>query len=411
MVISMLPKKIRMQRIVSFILLLIVEGLLCVAQIWSVYQPYIIERFNMGNGSASRPYSVNLAIYTIGQLIAGAWIRKGWSTKKVINIGTLASMLGLFLMMITPVNMSWSLNLTFGVLVGIGTGITYNGIYVAVVQWFPEKRGTALGLVATSVGITGLLMTFLVNKWLGKFGFTKATLIFFITFAVFSLTGGIFAKMPPKEMKKYIKINNKTGTEKNYTAQEMIKTKEFLLFVIYLTVALVSYRMAAPMTITMGMDRGVSNEVCVLITCFNMIANTCGRFFVPIIAEKLSRNRMLIVIFLINTVASVILIFARGWLYVICIPVLAFCFGGFLGINPALSVDYFGSKNAGQNNSILSIGSSIITLIMPSVVSIFEKTVFGYAGMFTISSLLTALGLFATIKLNAMKGNKKVEVK
>ena len=52
------------------------------------------------------------------------------------------------------------LYLTYGLLGGIGTGIVYVGVIGHMVQWFPDKRGLATGLVAAGYGVGALLTTF-----------------------------------------------------------------------------------------------------------------------------------------------------------------------------------------------------------------------------------------------------------
>src|SRR4029078_9825592 len=52
-----------------------------------------------------------------------------------------------------------TLYLTYGLLGGIGTGIVYVGVVGHMVQWFPDKRGLATGLVAAGYGIGALLTT------------------------------------------------------------------------------------------------------------------------------------------------------------------------------------------------------------------------------------------------------------
>src|ERR1700680_804363 len=44
------------------------------------------------------------------------------------------------------------LYLTYGLLGGIGTGIVYVGVIGHMVQWFPDKRGLATGLVGAGAG-------------------------------------------------------------------------------------------------------------------------------------------------------------------------------------------------------------------------------------------------------------------
>lgn len=41
---------------------------------------------------------------------------------------------------------------TYGLLCGLGTGIVYVGIVGLMVRWFPDRRGSATGIVATGCG-------------------------------------------------------------------------------------------------------------------------------------------------------------------------------------------------------------------------------------------------------------------
>ena len=52
------------------------------------------------------------------------------------------------------------LYLTYGLLGGIGTGIVYVGVIGHMVQWFPDRRGFATGIVAAGYGIGAILTTF-----------------------------------------------------------------------------------------------------------------------------------------------------------------------------------------------------------------------------------------------------------
>src|SRR6187455_319434 len=52
------------------------------------------------------------------------------------------------------------LYLTYGLLGGISTGIVYVGVIGHMVQWFPDRRGFATGIVAAGYGMGALLTTF-----------------------------------------------------------------------------------------------------------------------------------------------------------------------------------------------------------------------------------------------------------
>src|SRR4029077_17942047 len=64
--------------------------------------------------------------------------------------------------------------LTYGLLGGIGTGIVYVGVVGHMVQWFPDKRGFATGVVAAGYGMGALLTTFPIAELLKESGHQQA---------------------------------------------------------------------------------------------------------------------------------------------------------------------------------------------------------------------------------------------
>ena len=71
-----------------------------------------------------------------------------------------------------------ALYLTYGLLGGIGTGIVYVGVIGHMVQWFPDKRGLATGLVAAGYGVGALLTTFPIAAVLRESSYQDALMRF-----------------------------------------------------------------------------------------------------------------------------------------------------------------------------------------------------------------------------------------
>src|SRR6185503_8732371 len=80
-----------------------------------------------------------------------------------------------------------TLYLTYGLLGGMGTGIIYIGVVGHVVQWFPEKRGLATGLVAAGYGIGALLTTFPIAEVMRSSGYAPAMTRFGFVFGIVGL--------------------------------------------------------------------------------------------------------------------------------------------------------------------------------------------------------------------------------
>src|SRR3954471_19367540 len=76
---------------------------------------------------------------------------------------------------------------TYGFLGGVGTGIVYVGVIGHMVQWFPEKRGLATGLVAAGYGVGALLTTFPIAAVLRESTYQNALTRFGLMFGLVGL--------------------------------------------------------------------------------------------------------------------------------------------------------------------------------------------------------------------------------
>src|SRR5258705_10255632 len=84
------------------------------------------------------------------------------------------------------------LYLTYGLLGGIGTGIVYVGVIGHMVQWFPDRRGLATGVVAAGYGMGALLTTFPIAELLKDAGYQQALVrygLIFIAVGVLAAQG------------------------------------------------------------------------------------------------------------------------------------------------------------------------------------------------------------------------------
>src|SRR6185312_266303 len=89
-----------------------------------------------------------------------------------------AALTGLSWVLAANATSVFALYITYGVLGGIGTGIIYVGVVGLMVQWFPDKRGFAVGMVAAGYGFGAILTTFAISTHIKSAG-VSATLTLF----------------------------------------------------------------------------------------------------------------------------------------------------------------------------------------------------------------------------------------
>src|SRR6185312_8101158 len=89
-----------------------------------------------------------------------------------------AALTGLSWVLAANATSVFALYITYGVLGGIGTGIIYVGVVGMMVQWFPDKRGLAAGLVAAGYGFGAILTTFPISHALHTQGLSGTLLTY-----------------------------------------------------------------------------------------------------------------------------------------------------------------------------------------------------------------------------------------
>ncbi|KAI8146602.1 major facilitator superfamily domain-containing protein [Fennellomyces sp. T-0311] len=89
--------------------------------------------------------------------------------KQILFIGTVLISTGLVLA--GSATEIWHLYLSIGVCYGLGDTLLYSACMRIVLEWFDKRRNTAISIVASSTGITGLVTPFImsaINKRLGE---------------------------------------------------------------------------------------------------------------------------------------------------------------------------------------------------------------------------------------------------
>src|SRR5260370_18219306 len=96
----------------------------------------------------------------------------------LITIG--AGLSGLSWLLAAQVTSLAGLYLTYGLFAGIGPGFVYIGVVGLMVQWFPDRRGFATGMVAAGYGFGAILPTFPNYPMIASSVFPTTLVAFFI---------------------------------------------------------------------------------------------------------------------------------------------------------------------------------------------------------------------------------------
>jgi MFS family permease len=123
---------------------------------FSLLFPPILEEFGWDRAQTAAAFSIGFIAATVYAPLIG-WSMDRFGPRYVIPFGVFLTSSGMILA--TFITQPWHLHLTLGVLVGGGSVfMTYLGHSLFLPYWFVRKRGVALGLAFSGVGVGSIIL-------------------------------------------------------------------------------------------------------------------------------------------------------------------------------------------------------------------------------------------------------------
>jgi Major Facilitator Superfamily. len=277
----------------------------------------------------------------------------------------------------------------------------------AVQKWFPDRRGFASGMIVCAFGFSLVVFAPLANAMLKELGVPNTFLIFGASFFILCTICSLFIQNPPEGYKPdgYVSaqvINHK----KQYSPKEIIKTKQFYLLLGGLLFTLPAYFILNPVFISLGTVRGLSNELAILGVALTGISSAAGRLIVSWASDKFGRKTAMVAIAATILSASLVMTVGEGVIFLVCIMLISFGFGGASSVYSAMTADSFGTKHGGMNFGLVMLGFGVSALVFPIISN--KLTASGsYTSSFVLAATTCAVAIILILQ---MKNPNKSEL-
>ena len=362
-------------------------------------------------------FSINTGIGPITMLCGGT-MKKKFGAGGVVKVSAVLCLLGFLVTSLAKsVPIVW---VGFGLIAGFGVGMI-NGITTTNTGlWFPEMRGTIAGLTTTFFGLGSVIFPFILRPWIAASGIMSTLRILGIIIGVVAFICGFFISAPPEgwlpDGFTPPSVGGAMPTTKNYTWKEMLADPRYWLAVI----AFMCFSSAGLFVIQSGtlmsMSIGGLKEGAALVTytvSFIGIANSGGRLLWGAISDKLGRYKSLMLMAIIVAVSAIVLgmvVNGSYGMFIIFAMLIAACYGGSMGIYPAMTADNFGPKNNGINYGVMFFGFAAGGFLGPVF---FTKLMEISGGSFkmplTVVAVLGVLALLLIAGLTKLKAGKEAQ--
>jgi len=416
MVVQATPVAIsRVKYAVAPILMQVVLGML---YSWSVFRGPLAKAYGWSNVQTNAPFSYSILALVAGTILGGFWQDRS-GPRLVASVG--GALIGLgWLMSALLGGTPGALILTYGCVVGLGTGFGYVAPIATLVKWFPDKRGMMVGLAVMGIGISPLVFAVFIERLIGADASRFASTIpsTFIVIGIVSAAAVVgaaqFCKTPPAGWKPegWTPGPASVSTRQQVPPGGMLATWQFyVLWLIYFlgaSVGLVAISQVAPLAATMpktaaaltaGMTVGI-------VAVFNGV----GRLVWGSISDRLGRVHTMCIMGLCAAIACAFVVRDAGGisqlLVGLCLAV--FAFGGYLALMPAVTADYYGPKNVGANYGLVFTAFGVSGFFVPryfaEIVDAAKKAgniAAGYNQVYLILAAMAAAAALLALALRA----------
>lgn len=357
--------------------------------IWTVFQPYVREEYNLSLAGSSQPFNIIIGIFAVGNMIGG-FLQHKIGAKKTILAGSFVMCVGFFLAAVAPHNMPWLISLGYGALGGLGSGCAFS-LLVAVPQaWFPDKRGLVTGITIGVVGVSGVIMNPICDVVLAARGYRFAMIMVTVIYVLLSALA-VFIEEAPSIDVESVNDDIVDQRQRQYTTREMMKTKMFYIIAVVMALVIPAYVLVNPLMKSLGMERGLTNAQALTGVVIASFANIIGRFVAPWLSDKIGCKRVIQAMYVMATAAIFGLLVATGPTFILLISMVCLVYGGVVSVFPVLTAENFGMKYQGMNYGAIMLGYGFVSILCPTLLD-----VLGQSTSFVVAGVACVIGLVGT---------------
>jgi MFS family permease len=337
------------------------------AYTFSTFLEQLQREFGASRGSVSLVFSLAGFLY-FGLGIVSGPLADRFGPRPLALIGMV--LLGVGLALASAARSLVEVYAAYGLGVGLGCGFAYVPAIGAVQRWFVRRRGFASGLAVAGIGVGTLVMPPLASLLIGALGWRGAYLA--LGALALSLGGGmaLLIKNDPRA-----RGLNPDGDERGApsaqaggtSVRDAIRSGRFIS--LYAACLISSFGAFVPFVhlVPFARDHGIAASTAALLLAVIGLGSTAGRFFLGTIADRMGRERALLMTFV--GMAASLAIWALS-ANVGCLAVFAFVYGAFYGgwvaVLPAVVTDHFGGRHVSGIIGVLYTSVAFGTLIGPS---------------------------------------------
>lgn len=345
--------------------------------------------------------------------IAGGFAVDRFGPRRATIAGGLLLGLGLFLA--SHIDALWQFYLFFSVLGGMGVAFLFVPLTATIPRWFVRSRGLALGILFAAGGIGGMILSPLVQHWIGAYGWRTSFAIVGIGAAVLILPATLFLKKDPAEIglqpladevapqaegdatEAPVSGHGQVGAgHRSYTVREAVRSSAFWVYNLSVILMFSGIMMAQIHMVPYATDIGITASVAALALGIAAACNAVGRLVMGAVSDRIGTKRALCFSMMLAAIALFGLTLVREPVALYCAAIaLGFAYGGVMPQGPKILGSLFGMGFLG---GIMGVGA-VFAVMGPALGPLLGALIFDRLGSYQIAFLTGGVLILAGIGL------------
>lgn len=344
---------------------------------WSKFTLPIKTDLGFSQTQVTLAYTISMCMFTLGILTDGI-ISKKINSRLCAIISTILCFLGYILSSLISYETRNILYLTYGVFVGLGIGMAYNIWLSNVTSWFPDKRGTAVGILLLGMGLSGLTTMPVAVMLADKLGWRKS----FVYIAILFLIVGIISLFFLKKPSHISRDNDAVSSIAELTKKEMIREPAFWTFALWKLVLISLGQAIIGQVSPIISDAGGGDNIQLMAISAFALFNGLARLLWGFCCDKAGVIRTMVFVTSVGLLSQLILtssLHKRDVKWTILALVLtALCYGGTTALNGTYISTVFGIQNYRSNNGYSSLVSLPANLGATYIIAVIKSNTGSY---------------------------------
>jgi len=379
---------------------------------FGVFFKHLIAEFGWSRAGTSGAYSLFMVSSGVFAVVMG-WLVDRYGPARVMVFSSFLAGLGLVLT--SRVTELWQLYLAYGLIVGIGISATFITVIATTARWFIRRRGMALGIVSSGVGLGTMILVPTVERLITAYGWSITYLIIGLATWAIMTPASLFLRRNPGEKQRLTygengsaapvtagkkKTTGLAALESGMTAGTALRHRQLWMLISIYFLFNFCLQIVMVHLVIYAIDIGTPSFIAATFISIIGIGSMVGRLLMGTASDRIGSPNALLICCTILMVTLIWLIFSRElWMFYVFAIVFGFAYGGEVPQMPVLIGRFFGLRSVAALVGMVVFGATTGGAIGAWIAGkIFDVTQ-SYQLAFIIAAVVSFLAVVITLRL------------